>query len=224
MAERSEQPHRDEERDLIAKKDVLERTGISYGQFYRWKRKGLIPESWFIRKSTFTGQEAFLPRELILERVETIKKLKDRYSLEEIADLLSPELSQQVFAPDELPRRGWISRELLEQYNAITGHTGPYRFWDVFLVELMGELRELKLERAAVDLAVATLWGAPAELRERVQAGTLWLARKRPDTLFCCVAPVPEVVFDPESSMMTRIDLNRLLEETKMKLSRAREG
>jgi len=24
--------------------------GISYGQLYRWKRKGLIPESWFIRR------------------------------------------------------------------------------------------------------------------------------------------------------------------------------
>lgn len=47
--------------DLISKKDLLEQTGISYGQLYRWKRKNLIPEDWFIRKSTFTGQETFSP-------------------------------------------------------------------------------------------------------------------------------------------------------------------
>jgi predicted DNA-binding transcriptional regulator AlpA len=33
------------EEELISKKEVLELTGISYGQFYRWKREGLIPES-----------------------------------------------------------------------------------------------------------------------------------------------------------------------------------
>ena len=42
---------------LISKKDLLARTGISYGQLYRWKRQNLIPEEWFIKKSTFTGQE-----------------------------------------------------------------------------------------------------------------------------------------------------------------------
>ena len=29
---------------LISKKELLDLTGISYGQLYRWKRKGLIPE------------------------------------------------------------------------------------------------------------------------------------------------------------------------------------
>ena len=42
--------------ELISKKEVLEKYGISYGALYRWKRIGLIPEDWFIRKSTVTGQ------------------------------------------------------------------------------------------------------------------------------------------------------------------------
>lgn len=45
--------------NLISKKELLELTGISYGQLYRWKRKNLIPEDWFIRRATFTGQETF---------------------------------------------------------------------------------------------------------------------------------------------------------------------
>jgi predicted site-specific integrase-resolvase len=46
---------------LISKKELLERYGISYGALYRWKRKGLIPDEWFIKKSTVTGQETFFP-------------------------------------------------------------------------------------------------------------------------------------------------------------------
>ena len=69
------------EDDLISKKDLLELTSISYGQLYRWKRKGLIPEDWFIRKSTFTGQETFFPKNRILSRIDKIKNMKDDISL-----------------------------------------------------------------------------------------------------------------------------------------------
>lgn len=51
--------------DLISKKEVLEKYGISYGALYRWKRMGLIPEAWFIRKSTATGQETFFRRDQV---------------------------------------------------------------------------------------------------------------------------------------------------------------
>ena len=64
-------------------------TGISYGQFYRWKRMGLIPEGWFHRRSAFTGQETYLPRRPVLERIERILALRERYSLEEIVEMLS---------------------------------------------------------------------------------------------------------------------------------------
>ena len=58
---------------LISKKELLEKYGISYGALYRWKRKGLIPEEWFIKKSTVTGQETFFPEALICERMERIR-------------------------------------------------------------------------------------------------------------------------------------------------------
>ena len=48
--------------ELISKKELLETFGISYGALYRWKRMGLIPEAWFLRRSTSTGQETFLKR------------------------------------------------------------------------------------------------------------------------------------------------------------------
>jgi len=70
--------------DEISKKDLLAETGISYGQLYRWKREGLIPEEWFVKRSVFTGQETFFPKERILERVGIILEMKDGQSLEEI--------------------------------------------------------------------------------------------------------------------------------------------
>lgn len=71
--------------ELISKKDLLERYSISYGALYRWKRKGLIPEEWFIKKATVTGQETFFPKELICERVELIQNQKDDFSLDELS-------------------------------------------------------------------------------------------------------------------------------------------
>lgn len=87
---------------MISKKDLLKETGISYGQLYRWKRENLIPEEWFVKQSSFTGQETFFPKEKILNRIKAIQELKDRYSLEELSKILSPEISQRSFALEDL--------------------------------------------------------------------------------------------------------------------------
>lgn len=70
---------------LISKKELLERYNISYGTLYRWKRMGLIPDDWLVKKSTFTGQETFFDEEQICQRVEAIISKKDSVSLEAIA-------------------------------------------------------------------------------------------------------------------------------------------
>ena len=79
------------EENLISKKELLERYGMSYGALYRWKRKGLIPEDWFIRKATATGQETFFPETLITERVELILSGKNELELDELAKKLRGE-------------------------------------------------------------------------------------------------------------------------------------
>lgn len=77
--------------NLMSKRELLDTYGISYGTLYRWRRNGLIPEEWFIRKSTQTGQETFFPRELITERVNYIISEKDAASLDELAKRISEE-------------------------------------------------------------------------------------------------------------------------------------
>lgn len=82
--------------ELISKKELLERYSISYGALYRWKRKGLIPEDWFIKKATVTGQETFFPEELICERVELIQSQKDNFSLDELAKQFNQEAEKKA--------------------------------------------------------------------------------------------------------------------------------
>lgn len=102
----------------ISKRELLEMFGVSYGALYRWKRMGLIPEDWFLRKSTSTGQETFFRREQIIPRVE---KILDRSaSLEELANQMNP---PQTEAPKPLlvvRNRYGVHRFPLEELEAVS--------------------------------------------------------------------------------------------------------
>lgn len=209
--EQGQGKEREEEGDeLISKKEVLARTGISYGQFYRWKRKGLIPESWFIRKSTFTGQEAFLPRAKILERIERIKELKDKYSLDEIAELLSPELTQKSYPRAEVEDFGWE----LDYYDQLRGRRGSYTFAELLHLAALERLRRA-LEPKELELAMRTLI-AGREFPMREQEAELLLVRK-PGASYCLIC-AGKCFLDPESEVVVRLELGRLMEELKIKL------
>ncbi len=82
---------------MISKKDLLKEMNISYGQLYRWKREGLIPDEWFIKQSVSTGQETFFKRSLIIPRIEQILSLKDKYELQEINKLFTENNDKQNF-------------------------------------------------------------------------------------------------------------------------------
>mgnify|MGYP004466097359 CR=1 FL=1 len=88
--------------DLISKKELLERYGISYGALYRWKRMGLIPESWFLRRSTPSGQETYFHTKQICLRVERILESKERVSLDALADMLGVSMLIHELAPDKI--------------------------------------------------------------------------------------------------------------------------
>ncbi len=217
------------EEELISKKEVLELAGISYGQFYRWKREGLIPESWFIRKSTFTGQETFLPKQKILERLEKIKALKDSKSLEEIAQLLSPELKDRRFERDEVLGLGWLSPEVLEYYETIRRESGPFSFRELIFLVVIESLRRYELDPEELNLVISTLLGSDfTKLQSREFLWTLVVARKelpgsfvltgrRPHLSFCLLH-TQECLFDPQTQAVAKVELNKVLEEVKLKL------
>ncbi len=78
------------EEKLISKRELLEKYNISYGSLYRWKRMGLIPDEWFIKKATVTGQETFFHEGTICARIELIISQKDSKSLENLAKEFNP--------------------------------------------------------------------------------------------------------------------------------------
>lgn len=96
--------------ELISKKELLAKTGISYGQLYRWKRERLIPEEWFIKQSSYTGQETFFPAEKMLTRIKTIKEMKDSYSLDELAALFKQK-EELAVATLDLEKLEWLHKE-----------------------------------------------------------------------------------------------------------------
>jgi DNA-binding transcriptional MerR regulator len=88
----------------ISKKRLLTLTGISSGKLYRWKRTGLIPEEWFVKRSVSTGQETFFPRELILARINAILTMQKDHSLADIKDELSGSDTTSYNLQTMLPR------------------------------------------------------------------------------------------------------------------------
>jgi len=143
------------EDELIAKKDLLEMTGISYGQLYRWKRKQLIPEAWFIRKATFTGQETFFPKVKILKRVQSISEMKDTLSLDELAERFSPQsVTKIVLTEAELLDRNIVSNVTLTIFKEFGSVHNRFDFHDLLAMFLLDHmLRAGQMNRAeAKDL------------------------------------------------------------------------
>ncbi|MFA6627973.1 MAG: DUF4004 family protein [Bacilli bacterium] len=87
---------------MISKKDLLIEMNISYGQLYRWKREGLIPNEWFNKQAVSTGQETYFKRELIIPRIQKILELKDMYQLDQLRAFLNPDLEKRPFNMREI--------------------------------------------------------------------------------------------------------------------------
>ena len=201
--------------DEISKKDLLAQAGISYGQFYRWKRMGLIPESWFRRRSTFTGQETFLPRRKVLDRIERIMSMRDQASLDEIARTLSPDLTDRRYRREELDAMGWISTRARQLLPVEAGRQ-LFSFLEVVCLSMVQRFLESgALGKDQIVLAAGTLLASFSELdaaserRLTVTAGgnsTSVLLHER------------KCVFDAQTKLVTSVNLNELIEEIKVAL------
>ncbi len=127
--------------ELISKKDLLIETSISYGQLYRWKRKKLIPEDWFMKKSTYTGHETFFPREKILERIEQILNMKDGASLDDLADKFSSDIPEEMQRrKDDLLGHQILSKEIISLYEEIFKGKEEYNFQDILYMYISEDL------------------------------------------------------------------------------------
>ncbi len=194
--------------ELISKKELLQQAGISYGQLYRWKRKGLIPEDWFIRKSTFTGQETFFPRDKVLTRVEKIKAMKNEdASLDEIADTVSPNLGEVSMTLDEVKEQGLVSAEAIEIFSEIVcdcdealvfGEIVSLSALDTLLKTGDVSLDEGRIALKALQENYPAFEGRPADL--------IFMRRMGLSTSLL-VSSGAEVRFEPAARIVARLNL-----------------
>ena len=214
-----------DEEQLVAKKEVLQLTGISYGQLYRWKRKGLIPEAWFVRRSTFTGQETFFPREKILERIERIKEMKDTHPLDDLADVITQQVNAKLQVSLERIRRlKGVDASVLEACDIDAAPKKTLSIQDALCVGAVSRLKS-SARPEELDLVQRTLRArVDGPLLERIPVDRLdlQLLRKRisgggisAEVSLVIIAP-PDSVFDPDVVTVARLDLRDLLERIKL--------
>jgi len=218
-----------EDEHLISKKDVLEKMGISYGQLYRWKRKGLIPEIWFIRRSTFTGQETFFPEDKIVERIGRIKDMKGEHALDDLADVISEHVNVKLqVAFGKLKDLEWFDEELIRSSGIVGDNVGTLSLRDALRLAVLKKLRRSAREEE-IDLASRTLDQAIAKTGidlTAVEGKTLHLLRKQLSgggisaEISVIVISLGELTVDPEMRRIDSVDLAAMLQQVKLDLAK----
>lgn len=204
--------------ELISKKELLKTTGISYGQLYRWKRKELIPEKWFIKKSSFTGQETFFPKKETLERIEKIKSFKDDISLDELAKIFSPELSKVLLKEDDILKLNIVSQTVINLYKNTHKTIKMFQFNDVLFMTIIDKF--IKSDKASLEeckLVLDTL-----EKNHKNFEGKYYdvvLVRKLGVAVCCLMALPNELYLEPQALLVLKIDVGKCVEELKSKLT-----
>ncbi|NTW28478.1 MAG: YhbD family protein [Coriobacteriia bacterium] len=199
--------------ELISKRELLQLAGISYGQLYRWKRKGLIPEAWFIRKSTFTGQETFFPRDKVLARIEKIKNMKDEdASLDEIAEAVAPNLGEVSLTEAEVRERKLVSAEALELFSAVHPGEHPLAFGEIVSLSALDTL--LRTGQVSIDegnIVLGALEDNYPEFEGR-DADLLFVRRMGLSTALL-VSASAEVRCDRAARVIARLNLSECAEQ-----------
>jgi hypothetical protein len=205
------------EEELISKKELLEITNVSYGQLYRWKRKNLIPEEWFIKKSSYTGQETYFPRKKTLDRIEKIVNMKEDVSLDDLAQVFSPQLAEVFLSEDELLEKNIVTQQTLTMYKNIYGEIKTFTFEKILYISLL----EKSLESGNVSLDEGKLIIETLEENYKSMGGKsceIIFLRKFGMAL-CFLITVPnEFYIDNGAKIILRLNILQCIEELKIKI------
>lgn len=201
--------------NLISKKDLLAMTGISYGQLYRWKRERLIPEDWFVKQSSYTGQETFFPREQILSRVQSILEMKDKHSLEEMAEIFSPGASKNRISADEALGAELADVGLIRLMAEIYGRE-EYDFFEIGLIAAMDEACR-NAETTGGESADLIRRGARAAARIRSEGAMCTMFRTDVGIHAVFTEKAVALAFDNGIEVISQFAANEKAEQLKIK-------
>lgn len=203
--------------ELISKKDLLDLTGISYGQLYRWKRKNVIPEEWFIKKSTFTGQETFFPKERILDRIDKIINLKDGLSLDDLADKFSNNPSDIILKKEEIIKYNLASKWTFDVYEEVFNVSLQYSFDEVLYIYILDRL--LQSGDISVDEGKSIISLLNKEYNKlKDKEYEITLLRRLGVGLWIINEYTNDIYYDENSKVVIRHSISKYVEELKLKL------
>lgn len=177
--------------------------------------KNLIPEEWFIRKSTFTGQETFFPREDILKRISIIQKMKENLSLDEMREMLSPKMKDVSMTADELLTKGLISKPALHVFSEGGADTvfSSRDLLSLYVLEGLLQSGNVSLEEAKMAAEVLRKYDT-AEIKKQTE---LIILRKLGVTTCFIAAAADSILFESSVKIVERVDLANASEELKAK-------
>ncbi|MEG0132977.1 MAG: DUF4004 family protein [Clostridium sp.] len=205
------------EEELISKKEILDVTGISYGQLYRWKRKELIPEEWFIKKASYTGQETFFPKEKIIARINKIIELKDDMPLDDLADMFTNKPKVNDVEEAYVISKGIIRDETLPIYKDIFGAKDFYEFKDVLLMyTLQNQFDLAQLTINEIETVLKMIESEYIKLEEK--DGSVYIIR-RLGVGICIAAFKERLVIDNGSKIIGEVNIKNTIENLKMRLA-----
>jgi len=206
------------EQNLISKKELLDLTGISYGQLYRWKRKNLIPEEWFIKKSSFTGQETFFPKDKILDRISKIMNMKEDLSLDDIANAVSPNPVVLTLNKTEVTERNIVSEITFNLYCELFPDAELFTFdklLSLYIADKLLQSGTINIEEGRILLEV--MEGNYSKIAG--QGGNIYLMRKSGIAVCFLVPGEKEIFFDGSAKIAARENISACIEELKLKFS-----
>lgn len=204
--------------NLISKKELLEITGISYGALYRWKRKNLIPEEWFIKKSTFTGQETFFPRTKILDRIAKIQSMKEDLSLDDMAGIFSPNLEAMHLSKDEMVERSVVNKSTMDFLTGLYGNIEMFSFEKILYARILNKA----LQSGSISLEEGRLLLETLEEHYKKYEGRtcelIFLRKMGMSSCFLISSPC-EFYFETGTSIVFNINIANCIEELKINFS-----
>lgn len=192
---------------LISKKELLDMTGISYGQLYRWKRKKIIPEEWFIKKSVSTGQETFFPMDKILERIKRILELKDEASLDDLANMFTTNIKTNEIRKNYLIENNIVPKFILEKYEELYEEKSSYDGKDLVLIIIFREI----IESGYVNIEeVKNIIISLNSNYEKIQKEDKLILKRKMGVLFYYVSNRETILEDVVAKVILSIDFDKI--------------
>ncbi|MBV4418182.1 YhbD family protein [Clostridium tyrobutyricum] len=205
------------EENLISKKELLKLTDISYGQLYRWKRKKIIPEEWFIKKASFTGQETFFPREKIFDRIQKIKNLKDDTSLDDLARIFSNEVSSIKISYDDIIENGIIMEDVIKIYDDFNPKVSIYSFNEILYMSILQEF--LSVGNITIEESKSVLQILHDNYNSYCGKNCEIIFVRKMGVGICFLSLLPDKIhFDNLSKVVMKLDISKSIQKLKLKI------